>query len=236
MVAPDPPAWLTVADYKAWARIADMTDDAAIAEAVAASMGALALRAVRAFPVDPDTGETPADPIPAALAAVHQAGLLLVNRLMSRRNSPDGVVGVPDTGTATIVSYDADISEPDRPVVGDGAGVSCLGRALEICGILEAAGVRATVDPGALAPPVALVIPIPRRTPDLACGYSATWTVHALAPAPTSGGDRTAASLLDGLADTICAALPSWELAEPGAYVLGPNTFPSYSITFTEGI
>lgn len=110
MVAPGPPDWLTADEYKAWARIGDTTDDAAIAEAVAASMAALAGRAARAFPADPDTGEIPADPIPAAYPALHQAGLLLTNRLMSRRNSPDGVVGVPDTGTATIVSYDADIS------------------------------------------------------------------------------------------------------------------------------
>jgi hypothetical protein len=110
MVAPDPPAWLTVADYKTWARITDTTDDAAISSAVAASMGALELRAVKAFPADPDTGAPATVPIPKYFAAVHQAGLLLTNRLMSRRNSPDGVVGVPDTGTATIVSYDADIS------------------------------------------------------------------------------------------------------------------------------
>lgn len=109
-------------------------------------------------------------------------------------------------------------------------------RALEICDLLAAAGVRATTDPGAMAPPVALVIPIPRRVADLACGYSATWTIHLLAPAPTSGGDRTAAGLLDDLCDQVCELLPRWEIAEPGAYVLGPNTFPSYSITFTEGV
>jgi hypothetical protein len=114
--------------------------------------------------------------------------------------------------------------------------VSSIGRALEICDLLEAAGVRATVDPSAFNPPGALVIPIPRRVADLACGYSATWTIHALAPAPTAGGDRTAATLLDDLCDQICEALPRWDLAEPGAYVLAPNTFPSYSITFTEGI
>jgi len=35
---------------------------------------------------------------------------LLTNRLMSRRNSPDGVVGVVDMGTARVMSYDADIT------------------------------------------------------------------------------------------------------------------------------
>ena len=34
----------------------------------------------------------------------------MTNRLMARRNSPDGVVGVSDMGTATVLSYDADIS------------------------------------------------------------------------------------------------------------------------------
>jgi hypothetical protein len=100
--------WLTTAEYKAWARIdaTDVADDAAIAEAVDASQEAIELRAPAAFTVDPDT-EAP-DPVPKM---VHQAGLLLTNRLMSRRNSPDGVVGVSDMGTATVLSYDADITQ-----------------------------------------------------------------------------------------------------------------------------
>jgi hypothetical protein len=48
-----------------------------------------------------DEGYVPPDVI--------EAGLLYVNRLMSRRNSPDGVVGVADLGTATILPRDADI-------------------------------------------------------------------------------------------------------------------------------
>jgi hypothetical protein len=98
--------WLTVEDYKAWARIdpADSTDDAAIAEATAAAAEALELRAPAGFAFD-DTGQ----PLPVP-SGIHQAGLLLANRLMSRRNSPDGVVGVSDMGTARILSYDADIS------------------------------------------------------------------------------------------------------------------------------
>jgi len=99
--------WLTVADYKSWARIdtSDATDDVAIQEAVDASQEAIQLRSPRAFTTDPTTGQP--DPVPRS---VHQAGLLLSNRLMSRRNSPDGVVGVSDMGTATILSYDSDIT------------------------------------------------------------------------------------------------------------------------------
>jgi len=100
---PGPP-WLTSADYKAWARITDTTDDAAIDEAVSAATESVQLRAPAAFTTDPITGDP--DPVPRA---VKQAGLLLANRLMARRNSPDGVVGVSDMGTATILSYDADI-------------------------------------------------------------------------------------------------------------------------------
>ena len=103
---PDWPDWLTVDQYKAWARIdpADTADDAAIAECVEAAQEAIEIRAPRAFALD-ESG----DPLPVP-SSVHQAGLLLSNRLMSRRNSPDGVVGVSDMGTARIMSYDADIT------------------------------------------------------------------------------------------------------------------------------
>jgi hypothetical protein len=99
--------WLTPDEYKAWARIdaTDTTDDAAISEAVAATMEVLEERAPYGFVIDPDTGAP--EPVPHR---IHQAGLLLANRLMARRNSPDGVVGVSDMGTARILSYDADIN------------------------------------------------------------------------------------------------------------------------------
>lgn len=111
--------------------------------------------------------------------------------------------------------------------------MSSAGRALEICEKLEAAGVRATTDPGALNPPAVLVVP-PRRVYDIACGYSAVWNVHAIGAGPT-GGDRTTWAQLDDLVDAV-ASVFAVELAQPGAYVLGPNTHPSYLVQFTEGI
>jgi hypothetical protein len=101
------PTWLTVADYKAWARIdtADTSDDAAIQQCVDAATDAIETNAPRGFTYDPDTG----DPLPVP-GSLHEAGLLLTNRLMARRNSPDGVVGVADMGATRIASYDADIS------------------------------------------------------------------------------------------------------------------------------
>lgn len=103
--------WLTAGAYKAWARIdvSDTADDPAIQAAVDAAQEALELRAPLGFVIDPE-----GDPLPVP-AMLTQAGLLLTNRLMSRRNSPDGVVGVSDMGTATILSYDADISQMVGP-------------------------------------------------------------------------------------------------------------------------
>lgn len=102
--------------------------------------------------------------------------------------------------------------------------------AAEIVEKLRAAGIRATTDPGALTPPAVLVVP-PRRVYDVACGYTAQWSVHAIAPGPT-GGDRTTWNQLDELVDAVAAAF-AVDTAQPGAYVLGPNTHPSYLVTFT---
>ena len=102
-----------------------------------------------------------------------------------------------------------------------------------MCEKLRAAGVRATMDPGALNPPAILVVP-PRREYDVGCGYTAVWTVHAIAAGPT-GGDRTTWGQLDELVDAIAGVFPV-ESAQPGAYVVHPNTYPSYLVTFREAI
>jgi hypothetical protein len=111
--------------------------------------------------------------------------------------------------------------------------VTSSAAAAAICDKLRAAGIRATTDPGALNPPAVLVVP-PRRVYDVGCGYTATWTLHAIAGAPT-GGDRTTWAALDTLVDAIASVYPL-EDATPGAYVLGPNTHPSYLVTMTEVI
>lgn len=99
LVVTEPATWLTLASYKAWARIVDTVDDVAIQGAVDAVVDKLQnMLAPETFAPD---GSAPAD--------VSQAGLLYVNRLMSRRNSPDGVVGVADLGTAVILPTDSDI-------------------------------------------------------------------------------------------------------------------------------
>ena len=89
------------------------------------------------------------------------------------------------------------------------------------------------MDPSALNPP-AVLVPPPRREFDVACGYTAVWTVHAIAGAPT-GGDRTTWGQLDELVDAIAGAF-ACESAQPGAYVIHPNTYPSYLVTFREAI
>jgi hypothetical protein len=91
--------WLTSDMYKAWARITDTTDDDAIDQAVAAVISKFTILLRNQVFAD---GQVPS-------ADVTEAGLLLVNRLLSRRNSPDGVVGVSDLGTAVILPSDSDI-------------------------------------------------------------------------------------------------------------------------------
>ena len=96
--------WLTVDDYKEWARInaPDTLDDPAISRSVDA-IGPQRISDVLAWPL------TQTATCWTLTGDVFEGALLWVNRLMARRNSPDGVVGVSDLGTAIIRSYDADI-------------------------------------------------------------------------------------------------------------------------------
>ena len=92
--------WLTLDQYKAWARIGDTMDD----DAIQANIDAVTAKFT--LILRPVIWTDPAQPVPADIV---EAGLLYVNRLLSRRNSPDGVVGVSDVGTATILPQDSDI-------------------------------------------------------------------------------------------------------------------------------
>jgi hypothetical protein len=96
MALPTGPNWPSVDEYKDWARIRDDTDDVAIDQALSAVQEAIVARA----------------PLLAAAACptdVLYAVLLWTNRLLSRRNSPDGIVGVADLGVATIAKADRDV-------------------------------------------------------------------------------------------------------------------------------
>ena len=88
--------WPTVDEYKDWARIRDTSDDVAIDQALSAVMEAIVARAPSLASAD-----CPTD--------VLYAVLLWTNRLLSRRNSPDGIVGVADLGVATIAKADRDV-------------------------------------------------------------------------------------------------------------------------------
>lgn len=92
--------WPDPLDYKAWARVpSDDVDDCAIGDALAAVHDAVLARCpLLVCLVDPDD-------IPAP---VREAALLWTNRLMARRNSPEGIVGL-EAGAATIASFDADV-------------------------------------------------------------------------------------------------------------------------------
>lgn len=106
-------------------------------------------------------------------------------------------------------------------------------RALELVDKLMAQGVNATADPRSATPPVVLVTP-PRRTYDLACGYTATWQLHALVP---GAGNADAFKALDALVDQVAAVLPV-ERADLEQYVLTPDSpaLPAYRIEFEEGV
>jgi hypothetical protein len=96
MGLPTGPNWPTVDEYKDWARIRDTSDDVAIDQALSAVQEAIVSRAPMLA-----TSACPTD--------VLYATLLWTNRLLSRRNSPDGIVGVADLGVATIAKADRDV-------------------------------------------------------------------------------------------------------------------------------
>jgi len=102
MAMPTGSGWPDVDEYKEWARVGDNVDDVAIDQALSAVMEATVARC----------------PLLAALACpndVRYAVLLWTNRVLNRRNSPDGIVGVADLGVATIASTDKDVVQMLRP-------------------------------------------------------------------------------------------------------------------------
>lgn len=90
--------WPTVDTYYGYARICDTLDDAIIESALAAVKAAIIARCPSlATVVDPDVPDD-----------VHHAVLLWCNRLVARRNSPEGIVGT-EVGAANIGRWDPDV-------------------------------------------------------------------------------------------------------------------------------
>jgi hypothetical protein len=107
MPLPTGPNWPEVDEYKEWARIGtdvvpDTLDDVAIDQALSAVKVAIVARCptLAAAPCPED---------------VLYACLLWTNRLLVRRQSPEGVVGVPDMGMVTIAAFDSDIRQMLSP-------------------------------------------------------------------------------------------------------------------------
>jgi hypothetical protein len=111
--------------------------------------------------------------------------------------------------------------------------MSTLARGQELVELLEAQGIRATVDPS-LAQPPCVLIPPPNLTYDLACAVDASWQLVALAPAANTANRATWQSL-----ESILIAVQKVvdiQAADVVAYVLNGRSYPAYLITFSEGI
>lgn len=111
--------------------------------------------------------------------------------------------------------------------------MSSYERALELVDKLEAAGITATADPRAATPPCVLVPP-PRRTYDVPCGYTATWQLVALVPGT---GNADAHKQLDALVDAVGGVL-ELESADLIQYAIGAATeaVPAYRLQFEEAL
>jgi hypothetical protein len=98
MPLPSGSGWPDIDEYKAWARIPDGVDDVAADQALTAVMTAIVARCPTLA-----TAPCPGD--------VVYATLLWTNRLLIRRNSPEGVIGIAELGIASIVKIDSDIAQ-----------------------------------------------------------------------------------------------------------------------------
>ena len=108
-----------------------------------------------------------------------------------------------------------------------------LERAQELVVKLEAQGVRATTDPGQIAPPCVLFTP-PNITFDLPCGFDATWRVPILAPVMQVAETGTWQELDRML--TVMAGTVDLQSADLVAYTVKGRQSPSYLLTWQEGI
>lgn len=109
MGLPTGPGWPDIEEYKQWARVGSATipdtlDDVAIDQALSAVKTAIVSRcpvlATQACPAD-----------------ASYACLLWTNRLLVRRQSPEGIVGIADMGAVAIKASDKDIDQMLSPWV-----------------------------------------------------------------------------------------------------------------------
>lgn len=105
MAQPTGLGWPDLDEYKAWARTkpGDVADDVAIDQALSAVKSAILQRGL---------AELLAGPCPEDLA---YCVLLWTNRLLVRRQSPEGIVGIADLGVVSIAKVDADIRQMLNP-------------------------------------------------------------------------------------------------------------------------
>lgn len=97
---------------------------------------------------------------------------------------------------------------------------------------IHAAGVKTTTTKASAAvPPCVLVQPVPARSYDIAHGYTATWSIVCMAPAP---GDERAAEQLGDMVDAVAVVVPL-ESAEPVAWAIpgAEKPVPAYLCKFT---
>jgi hypothetical protein len=108
-----------------------------------------------------------------------------------------------------------------------------LERAQELVTKLEAAGVRAFVDPGLIAPPCVLFTP-PNITFGLPCGFDAIWRCPILAPVMQVAEQGTWEELDRML--TVMSGTVDLQSADLVAYTVNGRQYPAYLLTWNEGI
>lgn len=110
---------------------------------------------------------------------------------------------------------------------------AAIARGEELVEKIAANGVAVTTDPRSATPPCVL-IPPPNLRADLACGATAEWQLHALAPGP---GNPDAVHALSTLIGALEDVVP-WERIVLEQYALSADNppLPAYRIEFEEGI
>lgn len=106
-------------------------------------------------------------------------------------------------------------------------------RANQLAEEIAALGIRATVEPVAAVPPCVLITP-PERRFDVGCGFTARWTLAAIAPGAL-GADRTTWDALDLMAEAVSDVV-DLESVQPVAYVLNGQQLPTYLLIFEEAL